>query len=325
MTRATLTGIRPSLWARCPTAAVYQGRGEIEADQPAEAQEWFARGHLFEEYVVRQIVAKHGKENVERQVVIPIPGIGEGHADAYVRTHKALVEIKSTVSPYPSSDIFGHAVQQLRIYLAHHGEAEVGWLYMINPNRLTPADVYEVRLTDEDRESIENQRAYIVETKDEKGDDLLDDHGGAWRPCTRPSQARGRMCPFAHVCFDGWEPPDETETITDPAVVDAAQRLFAIKREKAQHSAAIKALEEGEKQAQAELAENVDGEALVGPYVVKRSHVVRQPTFQPKAFEAAGHSLEPLAEFMKPGAEYDTWKVEMADEAGEIEYGEVPF
>lgn len=162
MTTRTLTGIRPSLWARCPTAAVYQGRGEIEADLPPEALEWFARGNLFEEYVVRQIIEKHGRDNVERQVIIPIPGIGEGHADAYVKTHKALTEVKSTVSPYPNSDIFGHAVNQLRIYLNYHGEAEVGWLYMINPNRLTPADVYEVRLTDEDREEIERQRAYIA-------------------------------------------------------------------------------------------------------------------------------------------------------------------
>lgn len=330
MTRVTLTGIRPSLWARCPTAAVYQGRGEIEADQPSEAQEWFARGHLFEEYVVRQIIAKHGRENVERQVVIPIPGIGEGHADAYVKTHKALVEIKSTVSPHPSSDIFGHAVQQLRIYLAHHGEAEVGWLYMINPNRLTPADVYTVVLApgtaDDpgDREEIEYEADYIVRAV--AGEAPLEERGHSWRPCTRPSQARGRMCPFAHVCFDGWEPPDQTETITDPKVVDAAQRLFHLKREKAQHAAAIKALEEGEKQAQAELAETVDGEALVGPYVVKRSHRVKQPTFQPKAYEAAGFSLEPLAEFMKPGSEYDVWKVEMADEAGEIDYGsEAPW
>ncbi len=324
MSARTLTGIRPSLWARCATAAVYQGRGEIEAEPPAEAQEWFARGHLFEQYVVRQIVAKHGADNVERQVVIPIPGVGEGHADAYVRTHRALVEVKSTVSPYPNSDIFGHGVNQLRLYLAHHWEARVGWLYMINPNRLTPADVYEVRLTDADRAEIEQQRVYVERGKD-GGEIDLEEHGSPLRPCTRPGQARGRMCPFAHVCFDGWEPDVETETVTDPRTVDAAQRLFAIKREKASHSAAIKALEENEKEAQAELAEAVEREALVGPYVVRRTHVERQPTFQPKAFEAAGHSLEALAGFFKPGSEYDVWRVEMADESGEVGFGEAPF
>ena len=324
----TLTGIRPSLWARCVTAAVFQGRGEPEAEHEPEAHEWFFRGHVFEEIVMRQIEAKHGKENVQRQVVIPIPGIGEGHADGYLIPEKALIEIKSTVAAYPNSDTFQFGVEQLRRYLAYHGEAEKGYLYMVDPSRMKPADVYTVVLTDEDRERIDFERAQIVlATGDLATNDLADlwPHGDPHRPCTRPSQARSRLCPFAAVCFEGWEPPDPDE-ITDPAALDAASRLHAIKTEKRQHAAAIKALEEGEKAAQAELAEYVEpGDAVVGPFAVKRTHVVRQPSFSIRAFEAAGHSLEPLAEFFTPGSEYDLWRIGQAADAGDVDFGEAPF
>ncbi len=324
MTPATLTGIRPSLWARCVTAAVYQGRGEMEAPHPPEAREWFARGHLFEEYVVRQVVAKHGHDNVERQVVIPIPGIGEGHADAYVKPAKALLEVKSTVAPYPNSPTFDFGVKQLQRYLAYHQEAEQGWLYMIDPSTLQPADMYPVVLSDEDRERIEAERQYVIEAV-AGGEIHVNPRGTDLRPCTRPGQARGRLCPFSHVCFDGWEPEPPTE-VTSPDALEAVGILYGIKEEKRRLSAAVKALEESERTVQAELAELLDeGESLVGGFVVKRTHVVRQPTFQVRAYEAAGHSLEALAEFFKPGSEYDLWKIARAEEAGDVDFGEAPF
>lgn len=322
MTR-TLTGIRPSLWARCVTAAVFQGRGADEAEAEAEAREWFFRGHVFEEIVMRQIEAKHGKENVQRQVVIPIPGIGEGHADGYLRTEKALIEVKSTVAAYPNSDTFQFGVEQLRRYLAYHGEAEKGYLYMVDPSRMKPADVYTVVLTDSDREKVEYERQAIVDLSEGLG--VMAQHGSADRPCTRPSQARSRLCPFAATCFEEWE-PDPVKEITDPAALDAASRLHAIKTEKASLAAQTRALEEGEKAAQAELAEYVEpGEAVVGSFAVRRTHVAMKPKFSVRAFEAAGHSLEPLAEFFTPGSEHDRWTVTRAAAAGDVDFGEVPF
>jgi hypothetical protein len=294
----------------------------MEAEPPPEMQEYFFRGNVFEEIVVRQIIAKHGADDVQRQVVIPIPGIGEGHADAYIRSLLALVEVKSSVAAYPNSPIFEHGVKQLQLYIAHHPEAERGYLYMLNPNRMTPADIYTVTVNATDVLEIERERLYITEAVNGGG---IMVRGTDYRPCTRPSQARGKMCPFAHVCFDGWE-PDPAEEITSPAALEAASRLKAIKDEKRTHTAAIKALEEGEKQAEAELAEHVDaGEAIVGPFLVKRTHVVRQPTFQLKAYEAAGMSVEPLAEFFKPGSEYDTWKVTTATVEGDVDFGEAPY
>lgn len=320
----TLTGIRPSLWARCVTAAVFQGRGEPEAEHAPEAAEWFFRGHVFEEIVMRQIEAKHGKENVQRQVVIPIPGIGEGHADGYLIPDKALIEVKSTVAAYPNSDTFQFGVEQLRRYIAYHPEAEKGYLYMVDPGRMKPADVYTVVLTDEDRANIDLERRYIEDAVSDRSDGLAK-HSDPWRPCTRPSQARSRLCPFAVTCFDGWEPPDAAQ-VTETQALDAVSRLHAIKTEKAQLAAQASALEEGEKKAQAELAEYVEpGDAIVGPFTVKRTHVVMQPRFSVRAFEAAGHSIEPLAEYFTEGSEYDKWTVKQADQAGDIDFGEAPF
>ncbi len=321
---ATLTGIRPSLWARCVTAAVFQGRGEPEAEHPPEAAEYFFRGHVFEEIVMRQIEAKHGRENVQRQVVIPIPGIGEGHADGYLIPDKALIEVKSTVAAYPNSDTFTFGVEQLKRYLTYHGEAEKGYLYMVDPSRMKPADVYTVILTDEDREQIEAERQYIADST-RSPDYVLSPHGYDSRPCTRPSQARSRMCPFAAVCFADWE-PDPAVEVTSPDALDAAARLHAIKTEKAQLAAQTRALEEGEKAAQAELAEHVEpGEAVIGPFHVKRTHVQMQPKFSIRAFEAAGHSVDPLAEYFTPGTAYDRWAIGKTERPGDTDYGESPF
>lgn len=280
---------------------------------------------MFEEIVVRQIAAKHGRDNVQRQVEIDIPGIGTGHADAYLIPDKTLVEVKSTTAAHPSSDTFAFGVKQLRIYTAFHREAEQGALYMLNPNVMKPADVCTVKLTDEDLDEITAERDYIIAGVD-GGEIDLERHGTPYRPCTKPSQARGRMCPFANACFgDDWQPDPMTE-IDDPAVVDAASRLFAVKEEIRLHQSAIKALEEGKTAAEADLGLMLDeGEALVGPFTVRKTHVRRQPTFQLKAYEAAGLSVEPLAEFFKAGAEYDTFRVSKADEAGEVDYGDSPF
>lgn len=319
-----LTGIRPSLWARCPTAAVYQGRGEEEAPLPPETQEWFFRGNVFEEIVVRQIVAKHGKENVERQVVIPIPGIGEGHADAYLKPEKTLIEVKSTVAPFPNSPIFEHGVKQLKLYIHHHPEAEQGVLYMLNPNRMTPADLYTVRLSDEDVEQIEFEREMII-----NGVHLGSGgpkHGSPFRPCTRPSQARGRMCPFAETCFADWEAPEPGE-VTDPAALELASRIVALKNDERTHKLAYEAIEAARKEAQAELAEYVDeGESTVGPFNVKRWHVNGKQSFQVKAAVAAGISMELLAPFITIGNGHERIEITTAETAGDIDYGsEAPF
>ncbi len=321
--RTTLTGIRPSLWARCPTAAVFQGRGEPEAEHAPEVEQYFFRGHVFEEIVMRQIIAKHGADNVERQVVIPIPGIGEGHADGYLRKEKTLIEIKSTTTPYPSADTFAYAVRQLRIYLAYHGEAEQGALYMLNPNVMKPADIYTVKLTDADRDEIADEISYIIFATDEQGPELADHGHERLRPCTKPSQARGRMCPFAATCFAGWEPPAPHE-IDDPSVLKAASELAALVEEERQHNAAVKALEETKKALKAELADVLPekGETVVGPFLLRTWPVKPRVSVSAKALEAAG--IDPYL-YSTVGEARQEVRIEKAETAGDIDYGDAPW
>lgn len=318
----TLTGIRPSLWARCVTAAVFQGRGEIEAEPPAEVKEFFFRGHVFEEIVMRQIEAKHGKHNVQRQVVIPIPGIGEGHADGYLIPEKALIEVKSTTGAYPNSPTFDYGANQLRRYIAYHPEAEKGLLYMVDPGRMKPAEIYTVVLTDADRDRIEQERQAIVRAVEMPELVALDPHGSDVRPCVRPTQARGRMCPFAEACFEHWEAPD-TPDVTDRDALLVVAELAAIKANETEHRKALAALEQERKDAQSRLGELVPvGDSIVGPYAVKRIHKTRQPSFSAKAYEAAGHSLEPLAEFFRGGSEWDEYRIGEAHANGTVDFGE---
>jgi hypothetical protein len=313
----TLTGIRPSLWARCTRAAALQGQGHAEAPMPPEADEYLFRGNVFEEITARRLQAKHGKQNVLRQIEVTIPGVGVGHPDFYMVKEKAIGEAKSTVSPFPNSPIFEAGAKQAKIYTHFHPEAERGYLYMLDPNRMKPADVYEIKVSDDDAEEIEAERLSIVEAV--AGADLPP------RICTHPGQARSHMCPLAAACFPDWE-PEPADEITNPDALDAVSRLAAIKREKRQHASAIKALEEGEKLAQAELAEVVEhGDSIVGPFKVRRTLVERKPAFSVRAFEAAGHSVEPLAEFFVGGSSHDRWTITVADEAGDIDYGGVPF
>lgn len=293
--------------------AALRGRGAEQQEYDEQTRRYFARGHLYTDYVCRQLEAKHGKENVQREVEIPWP-LGVGHADAYLPNEKLLVEIKSTVSPSTSSPMFEMAVAQLRIYLHFHPEAERGALYLVNPSDLSGEDVFTVNLTDEDREAID-QAVFQVQASLEGGD--LPE-----RVCAKPGQGRGRLCPFVDACFEGWEPP-EPHTEVDPDIADAAGRLAALKTAERPLKEQLAAIEEGKKQAQADLSGCVEvGETLAGPWLIKRTHVQRSPTLNLKALQAAGYSLEPLAEFMKPGAEYDTWKVERAEEAGELDFGD---
>lgn len=309
------TAIRASEAARCYRQATLRALGHEPAEHTPETLEYFQRGKLFEEYVVRQIEAKHGKENVRRQVEIDWGFDEPGHADALIVPERILVEVGSTTSPASAWD---YKLAQLRLYLRFCPDADEGALYLINPSTLQPADVYRVALTDADIAAIDDGVASVRAALE----------GGPLptRVCSKPGQARGRLCSFAEACFADWTPPEPHE-LSDPDVVDAAARLAAIKVAERPLKEQLAALDEGKKEAQVDLAELVAvGESVAGPWLVKRTHVQRQPTFSVKAFEAAGLSLEPLAEFFKPGAEYDTFVVSRAETAGELEFGdEAPF
>ena len=211
--------VRASEAARCYRMAAYRALGAPAISPDPQVEEYFYRGRVFEEIEVRRLEAKFGKENVRRQVAIDW-GMGEdGHADAYVVPEKALVEIKSTTTPTFSSPMVDMAIAQLRLYLRFYPDAEVGWLELVDPNRMRPADVIVVRNTEDDVLAIDAGVAWV----------RAGIGGGQLPPrvCARPNQARGRFCPFGSTCFEGWEPESPAE-ISDPDVLDAVADLSLI-------------------------------------------------------------------------------------------------
>jgi hypothetical protein len=133
------------------------------------------------------------------------------------------------------------------------------------------------------------------------------------------------MCPFAAACFANWEPEPAVD-ITDPDTLEVVARLAAIKQQEAEHNAVLRSLEEGKEEAQAALAELLtEPESRVGPFLVKRTDVQRKPTFSMRAAEAAGFPIHTLDEFMRVGSAYTTWRITRAEEAGEMDFGGVPF
>jgi CRISPR/Cas system-associated exonuclease Cas4 (RecB family) len=309
------TAVRASELARCARMAAYRGLGVTPREHDEQTRRYFSRGRLYAHYVCDQLRAKHGAENVEEEVEIEWP-LGVGHADAYIIPAKLLVEIKSTVTPSTSSPMFEMAVAQLQIYLRYHPEAERGALYLLNPSDLRGEDVFQVVLIEEDRERIDAAVAAVRNALD--GGDLPP------RVCSRPGQARGRLCPFAEPCFEDWAPPAPSLS-SDPEVLEVVTRLVAIKAEERTHKQAVQGLAAGKELAQSELAELLPvGETVVGPWKVTRTHVQKQPVFQPKVARAAGFPVEALEEFMRPGAVYDLWKVGRAEESGDIDFGEEP-
>lgn len=311
-----------------------RARGAEAAPHDPAVAEYLFRGRVFEEIEVRRIEARYGRENVVRQPAFDwgVSHLAErgheaewrGHSDAFIIPERALVEVKSTTTPTLSSPMVDMSITQLRLALRFYehpdvGKAEVGWLLMLDPNRQQPADVIIVNLTEElereQDEALEALRASMA------GGDLPE------RFCARPGQARGRLCSFAGPCFEGWE-EDELESLSkDPDVLELARRLHGIRALKRPVKTELDGLEDEERELRLRLAEEVpEGETIVGPFSVTRTHVRRAPKFQEKLARAAGFPMGTLEEFHTPGAEYDLVSVRAAEEAGEIDYGdEAPF
>lgn len=312
------TEVRLSEVARgCPRMSVYRALGEQPAEPTSEQREWFARGNLFEHYVVSQLIAKHGADNVHRNWKVIHP-LGVGHADALIGPERLLVEVKSTVSPAPSSTVFENAVRQLKLYLHYSTEvADSGALYMINPGTLKPADVYEVRLTDDDHEEIAEQMTALARAIADR--ELPD------RVCARPSHAIGRFCPFAATCFAGWEEEPDA-LLDDPDALSAVSELAQVKASLRAAKASVKALEQAKDDAQQAVEQFVQtGTTTVGPFSVKRWEVAGRKQFSIPAAIAAGFTHEDLAPFITESAGHTRVEVSVAGEAGDVDFGEVPF
>jgi hypothetical protein len=289
------TEARASEIARgCQRMTLLRVRGADAEPFDDEQTEWLERGKVFEDHYLRRAEAKHGVENVERQVLIQHP-LGVGHADAYVRPERLLVEVKSSSQGTLSTPSFENGVNQLRIYMRFHGQAERGALVMIDPTRPVRPEVFPVALNPEHVAEID--RAFAEIAAHMQAGTLPD------RVCGKPSDGRSYLCPFVRSCFEGWEAP-ERPVIDEAAVRLAAAQLWRASQQKRQAEAEYEAA----KQALAEL-DPPYGTFDTGPLTVTRTRVERKPAFSLKAWEAAGHAIEPLADYMRGGSTYETWRV----------------
>lgn len=315
MTTFVKTEVRASEVARgCDRMSVGRALGWEAREHDEETLEWFSRGQLFEWYYGKQLDAKHGRENIVRQPSFQHP-LGVGHSDFLIVPERLLVEVKSTQAGTLSTPVFDNGVEQLRIAIHFHPDADQGALVMLNPSTLRPADVFKVVNSEEDDERIAETFLRIAAS--------IEAETLPERVCSKPGQARGMMCPFAASCFEGWEPEPMNE-VDDPVVLAAAAELAAIVRSEREHGAAMKALDEAKRSAKAMLADVLPekGESVVGPFLVRTWPVRGKVNVSAKALEAAG--IDPYL-FATVGAPRIEVRIDLADEAGDIDYGEAPF
>ena len=136
------------------------------------------------------------------------------------------------------------------------------------------------------------------------------------------------FCPFAAVAWEGWQPPPLPEASSVEAVL-LASRYYRAKRAEAAARGAGGEAERERKELEAELAAVFPlGKTASGPFVVSRTQVNRKGTFNLDAARAAGVIDEDLlGPFIKPGANYETWRIEREKDAPlpAADFGEVPF
>jgi hypothetical protein len=172
-------------------------------------------------------------------------------------------------------------------------------------------DLYEedipVVLTDERREQVEDIAAQVVRAG--QTGELPE------RVCAKPSDARGKMCPFAAQCFADWTPPDVLTLDGDvPAI---ATELYLARNQRDALKASLAAAESNVRAAQESLAAAgvQPGEQYeLGGVRVRRTQVKGRETFSISKARKSGVwsplDDERLAPFVKVGDPYDRWTVE---------------
>lgn len=294
-----LTGARLSSMSRCPRQCAYTALNTTGDPLPLDAQEYFARGQMFELYVGWQLDAKHGRENVQRQVPVPWGAGYEGHAD-FVIDGGTVVEVVSTVVPSPL--VFTFKAGQAKRYMHFLGH-ERGVVHVVNPSRLTQADMLPLRLTDDDREQFTAEVAAVTEAVKSAGEVLPD------RVCRKPGDARAHLCPYASECFKDWVAPAASEDDREQAR-RAALDLYQAKQHERNLEAQLTAIEDERKQAQAALSELLEpGETQVGPFLVKRIPVRGRVTVKNELLKSGLIPDELLAPYVNVSDGYDRFEI----------------
>lgn len=319
MATATAPRMRWSSARVCARKAIYEATGAPARDRTDREERILFRGKSLGTDYADWLERQHGAASVEREVAVQWE-FGTGHIDIVLHTPDGPACIEVLSSAHATDRVRDSKLRQLVGYMRHYPGADTGALVILNPS-----DFSEDRVVIHRHSALWNELEAdvhrIVDRLDlwAKTGDMPD------RVCPRPKSGEAWMCPHAAHCFDGWEPPD-TDVIDRPDVVEWAARWETVKRAEREAASIVKRLEDERKTIEAE-ADDLDipaGEHHAGPYTIKRTHVVRQPTVDAKKVKAAlAHVPD---DWWKPGSEYDRWAIERADTTAPVDYGDdAPF
>lgn len=305
----TLTGPRLSELSRCVRQCAYTALGAAR-DEPPDLSVYFRRGHFFGRLRYEEYAERYGRDQVEREREIPWR-FGAGHADIYVRPERRIVEVVSTVTPSPAT--LGHKIEQVKQYLMLDAEAERASVDVIDPSRLTPVQSLPVHVTDDDCTELAQRIEALGEALAANEAEL------APRACTRPSEARGRLCPYASTCFAGWvEQPADLSSLQ----AEDAYRLVAMRKRELDEARTLAEIRDAAYREALGLAEEAgapEGRSRAGGVELNRVTVKGRETFALATARKAGawtaaddERLGPFVRFGEPSTRWSVREVEPA-------------
>ncbi len=303
-------GITSSM-ARCVRQAAYRALGHEPAEPPYAVREYLRRGQVCERLRAAEYDAAYGADRVQRHRRVSWHAGGvdfNGEIDIYLPDERCVVEIVSAVSPSPLT--LGHKIEQARQYVVLDPDADKALVDVIDPSRLVPADSLPVTVTAEHEREVRERVGQVDEALRSGGERMPP------RVCGKPSDAGKYYCPFAHVCFDGWEAPELS--LDGPEALAAAERLHTAKRALAQAKLAADAADVVWRESQAAAAELIPpGKTQVGGYDVTRTQVPGRTTFRYSVAVKAG-AIDPAAaaDFVRVSEPYERWDVKLDDDDG---------
>jgi hypothetical protein len=322
-----MDGVRLSQMAKCRRMAAYGALGTLEDDRLYDPEESFFRGKVFEAVAAERLAAEYGREfdgapNVERQVRIPWP-LGEGHADAYVRSERLGVECKSSTS---DSDIpLVDGMIQAALYFYFHPDAKRWELWYFDPRK----GIFKPMRVAVERPDADQVAVWVEEVRvAQEGGDLPP------RVCSHPKMAPDHFCPFVGECFSTWsEPVEHLERDDESKAEDLAMQWLELKNEEGEHATQAKHLQSQRKELEERLRELVPvGKTEAGDVRITRIQVGESFSLPLKKAIATGlwtdaHN-EQFGQLISTRRGHERFAIERVDDDASPEVddaGDVPF
>lgn len=304
MTSVAAPMLRWSSVKDCPRKAVYGATGAPARDRSDREERILYRGRSLGRDYGDFLASRDGADNVLREVQVEWE-MGVGHIDLFHVPTATAIEVLS--SAHASDQMIRSKLLQLVGYMEHYPAAAGGLLVVLNPSDFSEERFPVARGTDAYQALVDDMRDRVAQLETWRDTGEL-----PARECRKPSDSIGLFCLHADHCFEGWEQPPPDAVLDGEAAIAVATQVAALKTSEREAKEAYEARVDARKEAEDDLAEYIGagGTYLVGPWTVVRTDVHRRPTLDVRKAELAGVlNVDALAEFMKAGAEYSTWKV----------------